>query len=120
MGIALDKINKIKVVEYDWKDGTHDIGIIAEELAKISFRLFQVNKDGVHEEIFDHELLDLLDGVNPFQTGYELRYLTGAHLELTGNSYWLLDGVEKDTDKPKAIFLLNPSSVIFIMLVINL
>jgi hypothetical protein len=44
MGIALDKINKIKVVEYDWKDGTdpsytgsntHDIGIIAEELAKI-------------------------------------------------------------------------------------
>lgn len=81
---------------------------ISEELAKISFRLFQVNKDGVHEEIFDHELLDLLDGVNPFQTGYELRYLTGTHLELGGNSYWLLDGVEKDTDKPKAIFLLNP------------
>lgn len=84
------------------------IRAIAEELAKISFRLFQVNKDGVHEEIFDHELLDLLDGVNPFQTGYELRYLTGSHLELAGNSYWLLDGVEKDTDKPKAIFLLNP------------
>jgi hypothetical protein len=35
MGIALDKIKKIKVVEYDWLDGTHDIGIIAEELAKI-------------------------------------------------------------------------------------
>jgi hypothetical protein len=35
MGIALDKINKIDVVEYDWLDGTHDIGIIAEELAKI-------------------------------------------------------------------------------------
>lgn len=84
------------------------IRAISEELAKISFRLFQVNKDGVHEEIFDHELLDLLDGVNPFQTGYELRYLTGSHLELAGNSYWLLDGVEKDTDKPKAIFLLNP------------
>ncbi|QQR82458.1 phage portal protein [Candidatus Campbellbacteria bacterium] len=84
------------------------IRAIAEELAKISFRLFQVNKDGVHEEIFDHELLDLLDGVNPFQTGYELRYLTASHLELAGNSYWLLDGVEKDTDKPKAIFLLNP------------
>ena len=81
---------------------------IAEELAKISFRLFQVNKDGVHEEIFDHELLDLLNGVNPFQTGYELRYLTGAHLELAGNSYWFLEGVEKDTDKPTAIFLLNP------------
>jgi hypothetical protein len=35
MGIALDKIKQIKVVEYDWLDGTHDIGIIAEELAKI-------------------------------------------------------------------------------------
>lgn len=81
---------------------------IAEELAKISFRLFQVNKDGVHEEIFDHEILDLLNGVNPFQTGYELRYLTSTYLELAGNSYWLLDGVEKETDRPKAIFLLNP------------
>ena len=35
MGIALDKIKQIKVVEYDWLDGTHDIGIIAENLAKI-------------------------------------------------------------------------------------
>lgn len=35
MGIALDKIKQIKVVEFDWLDGTHDIGIIAEELAKI-------------------------------------------------------------------------------------
>jgi hypothetical protein len=35
MGIALDKIKQIKVIEYDWLDGTHDIGIIAEELAKI-------------------------------------------------------------------------------------
>ena len=34
-----NKLNKINVVEYDWVDtdlkGTHDIGIIAEELAKI-------------------------------------------------------------------------------------
>lgn len=35
MGIALDKIKQIKVVEFDWLDGTHDIGIIAEELQKI-------------------------------------------------------------------------------------
>jgi len=35
MGIALDKIKKIKVVEFDWLDGQHDIGIIAEELEKI-------------------------------------------------------------------------------------
>ena len=35
MGIALDKINKLTVKEYDWLDGTHDIGLIAEELAEI-------------------------------------------------------------------------------------
>ena len=38
MGVALDKIKKIKVVEFDWDEehgGEHDIGIIAEELEKI-------------------------------------------------------------------------------------
>lgn len=38
MGVALDKIKKIKVVEFDWNEehgGEHDIGIIAEELEKI-------------------------------------------------------------------------------------
>jgi hypothetical protein len=36
MGVALDKIKQIKVVEFDWtQDGEHDIGIIAEDLAKI-------------------------------------------------------------------------------------
>ena len=35
MGVALDKIKKIDVVEFDWLDGTHDIGIIAEKLEEI-------------------------------------------------------------------------------------
>ncbi len=35
MGVALDKIKKIEVVEFDWLDGRHDIGIIAEDLEKI-------------------------------------------------------------------------------------
>ena len=81
---------------------------IAEEIAKQKFRLFQVNKDGTNEEIFDHEILDLLEGVNPYQTGYDLKYLTTSHLELAGNSYWLLDGVKNEASKPTAIYLLNP------------
>jgi HK97 family phage portal protein len=84
---------------------------IAEEIAKQRFRLFQVNADGVHEEIFDHEILDLLEGVNPYQTGYDLKYLTTSHLELAGNSYWLLDGVKSETDIPKAIYLLSPKYI---------
>lgn len=84
---------------------------IAEELANMKFRLYQVKKDGTNEEIFEHELLDLLDGVNPFQSGYELKYLTSAHLEAVGNSYWLLDGVKSETDKPTAIYMLDPVHV---------
>ena len=36
MGKALDIINELKVVMFDWKDtNQHDIGLIAEEVVKI-------------------------------------------------------------------------------------
>jgi len=36
MGIALDLINKLRVVEFDWRDkNEHEIGLIAEEVAKV-------------------------------------------------------------------------------------
>jgi len=36
MGKALNIINKLRVVEFDWKDtNRHDIGLIAEEVDKI-------------------------------------------------------------------------------------
>lgn len=85
---------------------------IAEEIAKIDFRLFEVSANN-DEEIFDNELLDLLNSVNPHQTRYELLYNTAAHLELTGNAYWLLIGangepVKSETEKPVAIYVLDP------------
>jgi hypothetical protein len=51
----------------------------------------------------------LLNGVNDHMTGIELKYITAAHLELTGNSYWLLDGVTNDSRPPRAIYPLIPS-----------
>ena len=87
------------------------IRAIAEELANMKFRLYKVGSDQDVKEVFDHELLDLLGGVNNFQTGYELKYMSGAHLESTGNCYWYLQGVKNETDKPKAIFILNPAKV---------
>ncbi len=87
---------------------------IAEELAKTHFKLYKVKKDkdkNIYEEISEHPILDLLDGVNPYQTGYELKYLTGSHLELTGNSYWLLDGVTDEKSQPKALYILNPKYI---------
>jgi phage portal protein BeeE len=61
-----------------------------------------------HEEQSDRPLLDLLEGVNENMPGIELKYTLMAHLELTGNSYWLLDGVRDDTTPPTAIYPLNP------------
>lgn len=89
------------------------IRAIAEEIANMQWRLFQVqaNTNGDVEELFDHESLDLLNGVNEFQTGYELKYTIAAHLELTGNFYGYLEGVKSATEKPKAIHPLSPDRI---------
>ena len=86
------------------------VNAIASEISNIQWRLYKITGDD-HEEQDDHELLTLLDGVNEHMTGIELKYTMTAHLELTGNCYWLLDGVRNETDKPKAIHLLNPGRV---------
>ena len=91
------------------------IRAIAEEIANMRWRLFKMNGEEA-TEIFDHDILDLLSGVNEFQTGYELKYLMGSHLELTGNFYAVMDGVKKGADgkrsgKPTALHPLNPSGV---------
>src|SRR5208283_3682275 len=86
------------------------VNAIASEVANIQFRLFQVTGDD-HDEQDDHPLLTLLDGVNEFMTGIELKYITMAHLELTGNFYWLLDGVSDYTSQPRAIYPLDPGRV---------
>src|ERR1017187_10529255 len=83
---------------------------IAREVMNIEFRLFQV-KGKSHNELEEHELLDLLDGVNDFMTGPELKYLTSIHLDLTGNAYWYLEGVGNDLSRPKAIYPMDPSRV---------
>ena len=84
---------------------------IGEEVAKLKFKLFKIQKDGDYEQVYDHELLDLLNNPNPFQTAWELKFMLGVHMELTGKGYWLLDGVDKDSDKPKGIYPLIPAHV---------
>jgi phage portal protein BeeE len=87
------------------------VNAIASEVSNIQLRLYQVKGDDQKEVDQDHELLTLLDRVNEHMTGPELKYVTMAHLELTGNAYWLLDGAKSDTDKPRAIYPLNPGSM---------
>ncbi|HEX3861285.1 MAG TPA: phage portal protein [Stellaceae bacterium] len=83
------------------------VNAISSEVANIEFRLFRVTGNE-HEELDDHPLLTLLDGVNEQMTGIELKYISLAHLELTGNAYWFLDGVKSETGEPTAIHPLNP------------
>lgn len=86
------------------------VNAIASEVANIQLRLYQI-KGKDHEEVDDHPILDLLQGVNETTTGVELKYITFCHLELTGNFFWLLDGVKNENDEPTAIFPLNPGRV---------
>lgn len=87
------------------------VNAIASEIANNELRVYQIGKDGKHEELLEHELLDFLDAVNDFQTAPEFKHTMAAHLELAGNAYILLEGVKKYTDKPTAMFLLNPGSM---------
>lgn len=84
---------------------------IAEAVAHIPFKLYEIDSEGNREEIFDHELLDMLNAANPYMTGFELKYMTAAHMQLAGNSYWLLDGVKNDSSQPIAIYPLNPKFI---------
>lgn len=81
---------------------------ISDEIAGIDFRLFMIDKKGEHEEVIEHEILDILDGVNEYQTGPEFKKTLASHLELSGNAYLYLLGVKDYDSKPKAIYLLNP------------
>lgn len=87
------------------------IRAISEEVARSNWKLFTVKSDGTSEELSTHPLLDLLNAVNQYQTGYELKYLTSTYLEACGNAYWLLDGVKKQGDIPTAIYPLNPKFI---------
>lgn len=86
------------------------IRAIAEEIAAMELQLFKIGAEG-DEEVFEHEVLDLLDAVNPHQTGIELKYSIAAHLEVVGNAYVYLEGVKSEKDKPTALYVLNPAKI---------
>ena len=59
----------------------------AAEIANMQLRLFKKVKDGT-EEVKQHEMLDLLDEVNSYQTRYDLFEWLGILWGLTGECYW--------------------------------
>lgn len=80
---------------------------IAKNISAIELKLRKYNTSGDDEEIYDHEVLALLQKPNRFQTGKDFMYMIAAHLELTGNAYILKD----DIKNPKELLPLLPSQV---------
>lgn len=79
----------------------------AEAVGDIKLKLM---KDG--EEVFEHEVLDLINKVNPGMTKNQLFEYTQSFKDLDGNAYWYLARDGKDgKGKIKEIYLLKPDKV---------
>lgn len=92
-----------------WQYGA--ISAISQEIAMMELKLYKQKSNGDIEEVTQHELLDLINAMNPYQPSYEVKHNTAAHLLMTGNAFWFLEGVNKETDTPTAIYLMQPDEV---------
>ena len=80
---------------------------IAETMSGVPLQLKKYSKDGDDEEIYDHDILDVLDKPNGIMTGKDLIYFIAAHQEIVGNAYLLQDKVKN----PTQLFPLPPQNV---------
>jgi HK97 family phage portal protein len=98
-----------------WLGGAVDR--IARELARTKFHL-QIERDGEIEIIKKHQALDTLRFPQPTKTpgksllsNMDLKLVTGYHLCLEGDAYWLLDKRMRTNGAPTYIDILNPRNV---------
>lgn len=85
---------------------------IASQGAGVPLKLYKKTIKGnkiESTEIMVHPIINLLNKVNPFVTGVDLKEITLSYEELTGNAYWLLDMFEGG--KPTEIYPLRPDRV---------
>lgn len=60
-------------------------------------------------EVDNSPFLDLMHRPNSWMTGSDLVQMWSQHEDLTGNAYWLFDGVTDEKSMPTAIYPLNPA-----------
>jgi len=105
--LAVDKNEQSYLKEYkNWVYAC--INARAEELASIDLKLEDERTD---KEIEKHEVLDLLNDVNPNMTRYQLFFATQAFLDLTGNAFWYLARDNDGKGKIKQIFIVSPEKM---------
>lgn len=101
--------NKLLKANREWVYRNNDV--IAKEVGKIDFELFQVGLKGgeiVYTEVEEHPLLVLLDKFNLTTTKTDGIYNTQSHKKLTGDAFWLL---RRNGSQIEEIFLLQPDKV---------
>ncbi len=65
------------------------VSLIAQSVAQIDWSLYRRHKDGEREEVTgQHDLKDLINRPNPFQSGHDLFELHQIFDELIGEVYW--------------------------------
>lgn len=98
-----------------WLGGAVDR--IAREIARTEFHLQTEDEDGEIEIIRGHEALNTLQKPQPTKTGkslltgMQLKLVTGCHLCMTGEAFWILDKRRKINGAPTQIDLLIPQQV---------
>ena len=93
------------------------ISALSDEISGIVWELYQIKKDGEHEQVLSHEILDLLDAPNPEQTGPEFKFRIASHLELAGNCFIVMrkkngQPISNEDEKPAMLTTLNPGQTI--------
>lgn len=87
------------------------VSSIAQEVASIDLHLFKnkfVKGQPETTEVYQHEVLSLLNYANPLTTFFDLTEATQIYLELTGESFWV---VLKQGTTPKELWLVRPDWV---------
>jgi len=82
------------------------VNMIAEELAKVPFVLFQNEK-----KIDSHRLLNLLSNPNPMQSKTEYFIDVISQKLITGNAYIEAAGTEEVNNTPLFLYSLNPEKI---------
>lgn len=111
--LLVDGSNNIGIEEYKDKSSQlmANVGwvysanqVIADDCASVRLKLMHKMNDGDEEEVYSHEILDLLDDPNNVITAKQLWNLYYSYLNLTGEAYILkLDRNGKPLDDKKKL-----------------
>lgn len=95
------------------------VNVIAQAVSKVPWHLYALDKDGEQTKIYQHELIDLMNHCNPFQSRYQFFYLGMQYKLLVGEQFWQLnfDGGRKPVEMwqaPPAYMTVVPDATKYI------